>query len=64
MSESKRHSTGRPLAGEFAEHAGPDIVRVVGDARGDARPLPGFDERTYAAQAGSEARTLASLLAE
>jgi uncharacterized protein (TIGR03083 family) len=122
MSGPRLAPTGRPLAGEFAEYARPDIARVAGDdaidalarqrdevlalleplgeeavrgltyapgkwtlkevvghlagderiiayralciARGDARSLPGFDEATYAAHAGSESRPLASLLAE
>lgn len=38
--------------------------RALCIARGDARPLPGFDENEYMAAAGFESRTLADLLAE
>jgi uncharacterized protein (TIGR03083 family) len=117
-----RHKSGRPLDGEFADYAKPDIDRVVGDdgvrvlavqavdtltlldpltdaavngatyapgkwtvkevighladderifayralciARGDARPLPGFDEKLYVEFAGFESRPVAQLVAE
>jgi hypothetical protein len=38
--------------------------RALCVARGDARPLPGFDENAYVATADFESRTLASLLDE
>jgi len=38
--------------------------RAMRFARGDRAPLPGFDENTYAEAAGSDARTLASLVDE
>ena len=38
--------------------------RALRIARGDQTPLPGFDENAYAETAGSDQRTLRSLLAE
>lgn len=38
--------------------------RMLCVARGDAKPLPGFDENEYVAATTFESRTLASLLAE
>jgi hypothetical protein len=38
--------------------------RALRIARGDATPLPGFDENRYVAAAGSDARAMADLLAE
>jgi len=38
--------------------------RALWIARGDATPLPGFEEKDFVRTAGSDARTLASLLAE
>jgi uncharacterized damage-inducible protein DinB len=38
--------------------------RALCVARGDTTPLPGFDEKLYAASAASESRTLADLLEE
>jgi hypothetical protein len=38
--------------------------RALRVARGDQTPLPGFDENAYAQTAGSDQRTLRSLLAE
>lgn len=38
--------------------------RALRIARGDLTPLPGMDERAFAEAAGSEARTLASLVDE
>ena len=38
--------------------------RALRIARGDATPLPPFDENTYVPTANSEARTMASLLTE
>jgi hypothetical protein len=38
--------------------------RALRFARGDQTPLPGFDENAYAGTAGSDQRTLRSLLAE
>jgi len=40
------------------------VYRALCIARGDAAPLPSFDENRYVATAGFEARSLASLLAE
>jgi hypothetical protein len=122
MSAHPHIPTGRPLAGEFADYAQPDIDRVAGDdaldalarqrdevlallaplddaavrgltyaagkwtlkqvvghladderifayrllcvARGDERPLPGFDEKTYAEHAATEALPLAQVVAD
>jgi hypothetical protein len=38
--------------------------RALRIARGDATPLPGFDEKTYAPASGADARTLADLAQE
>jgi uncharacterized damage-inducible protein DinB len=38
--------------------------RLLRVARGDATPLPGFEENDYVRTAGSDARTMASLVAE
>ncbi len=38
--------------------------RALCVARGDARPLPGFDENDYVAATGFESRPLAALTAE
>ena len=38
--------------------------RALRIARGDATPLPGFDENAFVAAAGFDARTLASLVSE
>lgn len=38
--------------------------RALRIARGDATPLPGFDENAYVATAGSDARSMPELLAE
>lgn len=38
--------------------------RALRIARGDATPLPGFDENDYVATAGSDARSMPELLAE
>lgn len=38
--------------------------RALRLARGDAAPLPGFDENAYAPASGADARTLADLVAE
>lgn len=114
--------SGRPVPGEYAAYAEPDIARVAGDdaiaaletqrdvvcdllasltddvvagrtyapgkwtlkevighladderifayrllriARGDQTPLPGFDEKLFAANSGAEGRSLADLVAE
>ena len=122
MTASHRAATGRPLPGEYADYAQPDIDRVAGDdaldaltrqrddvlallaplddaavrgltyapgkwtlkqvvghladderifayrllcvARGDDRPLAGFDERTYAEHAATEALPLAHVVAD
>ena len=122
MSTETRARTGRPMPGEFADYAQPDVDFVAGDdavtalsdqegqvialfdrlsdddvrgvryaagkwtikqvlghladderifayrilcvARGDDRPLAGFDENDYMRHAGFEDRTLADLIAE
>ncbi len=40
------------------------LYRALCVARGDSKPLPGFDENLYVAQAHFEARSLADLLEE
>lgn len=40
------------------------VYRALRIARGDATPLPGFDENEYVAAAGSDARSMQELLAE
>jgi DinB superfamily len=40
------------------------VYRALRFARGDATPLAGFDEDTYAPEAGADARVLTNLLAE
>jgi len=40
------------------------VYRALRFARGDAAPLPGFDENAYVPEAGADTRTLANLLAE
>ena len=40
------------------------VYRALRIARGDATPLPGFDENDYVMTAGSDARSMADLLAE
>ena len=63
-----RYAPGKWTLKEVLGHLADDerifAYRALCIARGDARPLPSFDERTYVAAAGFEARPLASLLAD
>src|SRR5690606_33513477 len=54
----------KQVAGHIADTERVMAYRILRFARGDATPLPGFDEATYAAAAGSDARTLDDLAAE
>jgi hypothetical protein len=54
----------KQVVGHLADDERIFAYRALCVARGDATPLPGFDEKVYAAHSGAEARPLASLLAE
>lgn len=54
----------KEVLGHLADDERIFAYRALCIARGDARPLPSFDERTYVASSRFEARPLASLLAE
>lgn len=54
----------RQVVGHLADVERMLSARALRFARGDATPLPGFDENAYAEQAGSDQRTLPSLLDE
>jgi DinB family protein len=56
--------TFKEVLGHLADDERIFAYRALCIARGDARPLPSFDEKTYVDIAGFEARPLASLLAE
>lgn len=62
------YATGKWTLKEVVGHLADDerifAYRALCIARGDALPLPGFDEKTYVAAAGFEERPLADLLAE
>lgn len=66
--ERFRYAPGKWSIREVVGHV-IDTERVLGYravciARGETAPLPGYDENTYAANAGHDRRPLASLLAE
>lgn len=54
----------REVAGHLADAERIFAYRALCMARGDATPLPGFDENAYAAASNADARTLADLRAE
>ncbi|HEX5726419.1 MAG TPA: DinB family protein, partial [Longimicrobiaceae bacterium] len=54
----------REVAGHLADTERIITYRALRIARGDATPLPGFDENAYVAAAGFDARPLESLVAE
>lgn len=54
----------KQVAGHLCDDERIFAYRALCIARGDARPLPGFDEKEYMATAGFESRTLADILAE
>ena len=56
--------TVRQVLGHLADDERVFAYRALCVARGDVRPLPGFDEVLYAQHAGSETRSLAALLAD
>lgn len=56
--------TVKEVLGHLADDERIFAYRALCLARGDTRPLPGFDEKLYMLDAGFEARPLAGLLAE
>lgn len=56
--------TVRTLIGHMVDAERIFSYRALRLARGDATPLPGFEEKQYAETAGSDARTIADLGAE
>lgn len=56
--------TVREMAGHLIDAERIFSYRALRIARGDATPLPAFEENDYVRAAGSDARTLASLAAE
>lgn len=63
-----RYAEGKWTVRDVAGHMG-DVERVMAYralriARGDATPLPGFDENTYADVAGADRRPIGELAAE
>ena len=54
----------KQIAGHLCDDERIFAYRALCIARGDARPLPGFDEKEYMAAAGFESRMLADVLAE
>jgi hypothetical protein len=64
----RRYAPGKWTVREVLGHLIDDerifAYRLLCIARGDARPLAGFDEVQYAAHSGAEARALAELLTE
>lgn len=54
----------REVAGHVVDAERIFAYRALRMARGDATPLPGFDENAYAQAAGSDARTMADLVDE
>jgi hypothetical protein len=64
----RRYAPGKWTVKEVIGHLIDDerifAYRALCLARGDTRPLPGFDENEYVAATGFESRTLASLIDE
>ena len=56
--------TSKEVLGHLIDDERIFAYRALCIARGDTRPLPGFDENEYMAAAGFESRTLADILAE
>lgn len=56
--------TVREVVGHMADTERIFAYRLLRIARGDATPLPGFDENAYQLRSGFEQRSLASLVAE
>lgn len=54
----------KEVVGHLADDERIFAYRLLRVARGDATPLPGFDEKLYAATSGAEERPLAALLDE
>ena len=54
----------RTLIGHMIDAERIFAYRALRIARGDATPLPGFEENAYARTAGSDARSVADLVAE
>jgi hypothetical protein len=54
----------REVVGHLSDAERVFSYRAMRIARGDATPLPPFDENTYVPNSGAEARTLANLIAE
>ena len=54
----------KEVLGHLADDERIFTYRALSVARGDATPLPGFDEKQYVAATNFESRSLASLLAE
>ena len=54
----------KEVLGHLADDERVFAYRALCISRGDARPLPSFDERAYVAAGGFEGRSLASLLAD
>jgi uncharacterized damage-inducible protein DinB len=54
----------REVIGHVADGERIFAYRALRFARGDATPLPGFDENAYVPNSGADARTLASLVDE
>lgn len=54
----------KDVVGHLADAERVMAYRALRIARGDATPLPGFDENAYAEAAGADARPLADLLDE
>ena len=56
--------TFKEVVGHLADDERIFVYRALCVARGDPAPLPGFDEKTYVAAAGFEARSLEDLAGE
>ena len=54
----------REIVGHVADTERIFVYRAVCFARGESQPLPGFDENTYAANSGADAKSLADNLNE
>ena len=64
MSYAPGKWTLKEIVGHLADDERIFAYRALCVARGDARPLPGFDEKEYMAGSGFASRTLADLLGE